>query len=69
MIAAGWVGMWLSLSSRRPNLAFAQTLLYVVFLPWIVFCLPRILITLPLWFWARGKLHTRLREVATAQVI
>jgi ABC-type microcin C transport system permease subunit YejE len=38
--AIGWFGMWLALSMQRPNMATGLTILSVVILPAIVFCVP-----------------------------
>lgn len=42
--AIGWFGMWLALSMRRPNMATGLTILFVVILPTIAYCLPSIII-------------------------
>ncbi len=36
VVALCWVGAWLSLSSRRPNLVIFQTFALVVLIPWVV---------------------------------
>jgi hypothetical protein len=38
--AIGWFGMWLAFSMQRPNMAAGLTILCVVILPTIVFCVP-----------------------------
>jgi ABC-type transport system involved in multi-copper enzyme maturation permease subunit len=38
--ALGWFGMWLALSLRKPALATGLTILYVLILPTIAFCVP-----------------------------
>jgi len=38
------LGMWLALSMRRPNMATGLTILFVVILPTIAYCLPSIII-------------------------
>jgi ABC-type transport system involved in multi-copper enzyme maturation permease subunit len=38
--AIGWFGMWLALSMQRPNMAGGLTILAVVILPTIAFCVP-----------------------------
>jgi hypothetical protein len=38
--AIGWFGMWLALSMQRPNMATGLTILSVVILPMIAFCIP-----------------------------
>jgi ABC-type transport system involved in multi-copper enzyme maturation permease subunit len=38
--AIGWFGMWLAFSLQRPNMAAGLTILSVVILPMIAFCVP-----------------------------
>ena len=38
--AIGWFGMWLALSMQRPNMAAGLTILCVLILPTIAFCVP-----------------------------
>jgi ABC-type transport system involved in multi-copper enzyme maturation permease subunit len=38
--AIGWFGMWLALSMQRPNMATGLTILSVMILPMIFFCVP-----------------------------
>jgi hypothetical protein len=38
--AIGWFGMWLALSMQRPNMATGLTILAVMILPMIAFCVP-----------------------------
>jgi ABC-type transport system involved in multi-copper enzyme maturation permease subunit len=38
--AIGWFGMWLAFSMQRPNMAAGLTILSVVILPMIAFCVP-----------------------------
>jgi len=38
--AIGWFGMWLALTLRRPNMAAGLTILCVVILPTVAFCVP-----------------------------
>ncbi len=42
--ALGWFGMWLALSMQRPNMAAGLTILCVVILPTIAFCVPTLAI-------------------------
>lgn len=37
-LAIAWLGMWLALTMKKPQLAVGATLLYVVVLPWLTFC-------------------------------
>ena len=39
-LALGWLGMWLALTMRRPQLAAGATILYVLILPWLTLCYP-----------------------------
>lgn len=36
--ALAWLGMWLSLTMKKPQLAVGATLLYVILLPWLATC-------------------------------
>jgi ABC-type transport system involved in multi-copper enzyme maturation permease subunit len=38
--AVGWFGMWLALTLQKPGAASALTILYVLVLPAVVFCIP-----------------------------
>lgn len=38
MFALAWLGMWLALTMKRPQLAVGATLLYVIVLPWLTVC-------------------------------
>lgn len=64
LLAAGWVGMLMGLTSRRPNVAPGLTVLYTVVLPMAAFCVPDFLLTLPLFLWARDRLHRELRRLS-----
>ncbi len=39
-LAIGWFGMWLALCLQRPNLATGLTILSVIILPMVAFCVP-----------------------------
>jgi ABC-type transport system involved in multi-copper enzyme maturation permease subunit len=39
-LAVGWFGMWLALSLQKPGAATGLTILYVLILPAVVFCIP-----------------------------
>ena len=60
--ALGWLGMWLALTIKKPQYAVALTLFFVVFLPGLLFCLPKIAVDLFCIFWSRDKLHQELRD-------
>lgn len=42
--ALGWFGMWLALTLQRPAMATGLTILYVLILPTIAFCVPTLAI-------------------------
>jgi hypothetical protein len=67
VLAIGWVGMWLGLSSKNPNLAPAMTILFVVILPNFVPCLPAVIPDLIFIFWARRQLQENFRRYAFPQ--
>jgi hypothetical protein len=67
IIAIGWVGMWLSLSMKQPNLAAPATILFAAILPSAAFCVPNPVIDLCLILWARGKLLNEFRRVVMPQ--
>jgi hypothetical protein len=62
MLAAGWVGMWVGLTINRLHLAGGLSILYVVVLPSIFFCVPDVIIALVLILLARNALTTNLRR-------
>ena len=62
--ALGWFGMWLALSIKKPNLAVAFTVLFVLVLPSLVFCVPDFLIDIGFIIWARAKLRQDFRVLA-----
>jgi len=62
--ALGWMGMWLALSLKKPNLAAPLTILYVLVLPRFAFCVPDIIIDIFFIIWARKKLQKDLRAAA-----
>jgi ABC-type transport system involved in multi-copper enzyme maturation permease subunit len=62
--ALGWMGMWLALSLKKPNLAAPLTILYVLVLPRFAFCVPDIIIDVFFITWARGKLQKDIRSAA-----
>jgi ABC-type transport system involved in multi-copper enzyme maturation permease subunit len=54
--AVGWFGMWLALTCKKPEMAAALTILFVLILPMIAFCVPTIAIDVVLIVVARAKL-------------
>lgn len=67
VIAAAWVGMLVGLTARKLALAPGLTLLYAIVIPSVPFCIPRVLIDIPLLFWARDKLYRELRALSSAR--
>lgn len=64
LLAMTWVGMWMGLSQPKLIQAYGRTVLLVVIIPMLVFCLPNILFDL-LWIaWARRKLEHSFRDAA-----
>jgi ABC-type transport system involved in multi-copper enzyme maturation permease subunit len=43
-LAVGWFGMWMGLTMKKPQFASGLTILVVLILPYIVFCVPTFLI-------------------------
>ncbi len=66
-LAVGWVGMWLGLSTKKPNLAAAFTILFVVIIPMALVCVPSVVIDLVFILWARQKLLDEFRRTAMPQ--
>jgi hypothetical protein len=64
ILALGWVGMWLGLSARKPGLAAAMTILFVMVIPTFAFCVPSLIIDLFFILWARNKLLDEFRRAA-----
>lgn len=81
LLAATRVGMWLSLSARRPAQAWGRTVLWVVVLPWLAMgpatllccgvATPLILAAKSIVFcsWASGKLLNNFRQAAAQQYV
>jgi ABC-type transport system involved in multi-copper enzyme maturation permease subunit len=59
--AVGWFGMWMSLSSRSAVRATTVTVLATVVLPFVLFCLPDVLINLILIGIAQAKLRKKFQ--------
>jgi hypothetical protein len=55
--ALGWFGMWLALTCKKPEMAAGLTILFVLILPIIAFCVPTIAIDLVFILFARSKLQ------------
>jgi hypothetical protein len=69
VFAAAWVGMLVGLTSKKPARAPGLTLLYAIVIPQTatLLCIPRLLIDIPLIFWARDKLYRELRTLSSAR--
>ncbi len=65
VLAAGWVGMLVGLTAKKPSQAPGLTVLYTVALPAFAFCVPDLVVSVPLIFWARDKLRRELRALST----
>jgi ABC-type transport system involved in multi-copper enzyme maturation permease subunit len=65
VLAAGWVGMLVGLTAKKPSQAPGLTVLYTVALPAFAFCVPDLVVSVPLLFWARDKLRRELRALSS----
>ena len=61
--ALGWMGMWLSLSLRKPHQAAGLTLLFVLVIPSVALCVPTLLTDIFFIFWARRKVLEDFRVI------
>jgi len=64
VLAAGWVGMLVGLTAKKPSHASGLTVLYTVVLPTFAFCVPDVVVSVPLIFWAMDKLRRELRALS-----
>ncbi len=62
----GWVGMWLGLTAKKPNLVPVWTILFVLILPSFV-CALDLLVDMFLIIWASSSLQTDLRWTLARQ--
>ncbi len=60
--ALGWFGMWLALTCKKPEMAAGLTILFVLILPIVAFCVPTIAIDVVLIVFARSKLLQQFRK-------
>src|SRR5437016_7091280 len=75
LVALGWVGMWLGLSSRKTNQATMKTIFFILALPWLSLLLIPLFGVLVWIFWpvvdlawiswAQNKLSQNFRAYAT----
>jgi len=63
----GWVGMWLALTVKKPHLAPAWTILFVLILPTIAVCGLDLLVDMFLIIWASSNLQTDFRWTLARQ--
>jgi len=70
LFALAWLGMWLALTMKKPQLAVGATLLYVIVLPWLTVCYA--------WFFGfildiiliavfATKMNSNLRQILTSR--
>lgn len=63
LMAIAWMGAWIGLCSKRPGAAFGRTVLLVIVLPALFFCLPSFLVA-GLWFgYARHRMSLPIRDI------
>jgi len=65
--AIGWFGMWLALTTRRPNLAAPLTILIVLIVPSIALCGLDLLVDVLFIAWGASKLQTDFRWILSEQ--
>jgi ABC-type transport system involved in multi-copper enzyme maturation permease subunit len=66
-IALGWVGMWFAASMKFPALAPGLTMLLVLVLPSVLFCVPAFLVNVLFVAWARARLARGFRGIISEQ--
>ena len=66
-LALGSVGLWLSLSMKKPSLAPGVTVLCVLVPPLLLFCIPDIFYTVLIFTWARERLGHDFRKRLSEQ--
>jgi len=64
LYAIAWLGMLLALRVRRPRWVPLLLILYLLVLPQLLFCVPRILIDLPVIFAAQDRLRREFERMA-----
>jgi ABC-type transport system involved in multi-copper enzyme maturation permease subunit len=63
-LAIGWFGMWLALSSKNPGWSVGRTILLVIVLPSVLFCIPDFVIDLIVIGYAKQRLEGKVRSLA-----
>ena len=66
-LALGWVGMWYAASMKSPLLAPGLTLLLVLLLPSVLFCVPAVVVNVFFVVWARERLLNGFRRHISEQ--
>ena len=67
IFAVTWVGMWLALSSKRPELAAVRTIFFVLVLPSVAICGTDLIVDLFLVLWSANALAAGFPLGAGAQ--
>jgi hypothetical protein len=62
--AAGWYGMLMGLTQKSRNRALFKTIMWTIVVPSAIFCLPNVVIWLPLMAVAKDKLVAQMRRLA-----
>ncbi len=60
--AVGWFGMWLALTCKKPEMAAGLTILFVLILPSVAFCVPTIAVDVVFIVVGRSKLLQEFRK-------
>ncbi len=58
-----WVGFWRALTETKPANAFSRTVLTVIVLPHLLFCVPTLILNSLQLSWARGHFYRNLRAI------
>ena len=66
-LALGWVGMWYAATMKTPTLAPGLTMLLVLLLPSVLFCVPAFIINVLFVVWARDRLLRGFRRNISEQ--
>lgn len=61
--AIAWVGFWRALTEKKAASAFSRTVLTVIVLPHILFCVPSLITNSIQLSWARGHFYLNLRAI------
>jgi len=65
LIAVAWLGLLMGMTQRSPFHAFTRTLFFGVLVPFLLFCIPNVLIDLVIIQIARPRLRRDLRRLAS----